>query len=376
MQYVYLDNASTTKPFQQVIDVMALYMTQEFGNPSSLHYFGRQAKNAIEDARSHIARLLDVDSTEIIFTSGGTEANNHALIGAAMALNNKGNHIITSVIEHHSVLETCSFLETLGFHVTPLPVDSTGLVDPGDFKKAITDKTIIASVMHGNNETGTIEPLEKLTEIAQQNSIVFHSDAVQTIGHLDFSIKNLKLDLLSASAHKFNGPKGIGFLYVKRGTPLQSLLHGGSQELRMRAGTQNVAAIVGMAKALELSLENLEECSNRINNIKKYFIAELQQHIKGMLLNGKSDKSLPGIVNVTIPGTDADILTIALDRKGIACSSGSACTSAHFEPSHVITALGRSKKEAASTLRFSFGYDTTIEDAKKAIAEIAMILNS
>jgi len=359
---VYLDYAATTPIRPEVFQAMEPYLTKEFGNPSSIHHFGKQARIAIEEAREKIAKALGAKNEEIIFTSGGTESNNMALKGVAYALSDKGKHIITSSIEHHAILEPCHFLEKLGFEITYLPVDKEGFIDPDSLRKAIRKDTILISIMHANNEIGTIEPIEELTKIAREYEIYFHTDAVQTVGHIPVNVDKLGVDLLSISAHKFYGPKGIGALYIRKGTKIHPLIHGGEQEQRKRAGTENVAGIVGMGKAIEISILELDNERERLINLRDYFIKEVEKRIEEVYLNGPREIRLPNNINFSFAYIEGESILLNLDLEGIAVSTGSACSSASLEPSHVLSAIGLPIELAHSAVRFTLGHYTTKED--------------
>ncbi len=294
---VYLDYAATTPIRKEVYEEMKLFLKEKFGNPSSIHNFGREVKKAIEEAREKIAKAIGAESDEIIFTSGGTESNNMAIKGVAFALSHKGRHIITSQIEHHAVLEPCHFLEKIGFEITYLPVDKEGYVDPDDLKKAIRKDTVLISIMHANNEIGTIEPIREISNIAKEHDIYFHTDAVQTVGHIPVNVNDLGVDLLSLSAHKFYGPKGIGALYIRKGTRIEPIIHGGSQENNKRAGTENVAGIIGMGKALELAISEMEREQKRLTELRDYFINQVEKRIPEVYLNGPRVNRLPNNIN-------------------------------------------------------------------------------
>jgi cysteine desulfurase len=359
---VYLDYAATTPIRPEVFQAMEPYLTKEFGNPSSIHHFGKQARIAIEEVREKIAKALGAKNEEIIFTSGGTESNNMALKGVAYALSDKGKHIITSSIEHHAILEPCHFLEKLGFEITYLPVDKEGFIDPDSLRKAIRKDTILISIMHANNEIGTIEPIEELTKIAREYEIYFHTDAVQTVGHIPVNVDKLGVDLLSISAHKFYGPKGIGALYIRKGTKIHPLIHGGEQEQRKRAGTENVAGIVGMGKAIEISILELDKERERLTNLRDYFIKEVEKRIEEVYLNGPREIRLPNNINFSFAYIEGESILLNLDLEGIAVSTGSACSSASLEPSHVLSAIGLPIELAHSAVRFTLGHYTTKED--------------
>ena len=363
MRRIYLDYAATTPVDPAVLQAMLPYFTEHFGNPSSLHAFGQQARAAMENAREGIASFLGAKPAEIVFTSGGTESNNFAIKGIAYARRKKGNHIITTGIEHHAVTEPCHFLEKEeGFSVTVLPTDKDGLVDPDDVKKAITDKTILISVMHANNEIGTIQPIAEIGRIAKERGVYFHTDAVQTLGHLPYTVDDLNVDLLSASAHKLYGPKGVGLLYIRRGTRITPFMHGGDQENRRRASTQNVPGIVGFGKAVELAKSQLQQEMAELSRLRDKLIGGILARIDQTRLNGHPVKRLPNNVNVSIEYIEGEGMLLSLDLMGIACSTGSACSSSSLEPSHVLVCIGLTHEVAHGSLRFSLGRYTTEQD--------------
>jgi len=367
MRRIYLDHAATTPTRPEVVKAMLPFFSDAFGNPSSIYFYGQEAKGAVEEVRTRVAELIGARSEEIIFTSGGTEADNYALKGAAYANERKGNHIITTSIEHNAVLEVCKFLEGRGFKITRLPVDEHGLVDPDDVKRAITDKTIIISVMHANNEVGTIEPVEEIGKIAREAGVCFHSDAVQTVGHIPVSVDELKVDLLAISAHKFYGPKGVGALYVRKGTNLVPLMHGGGQEKRRRAGTENIPAIVGLGKAVELAGQEMGKEAERQAYLRDKLIKGLLEKIDHARLNGHPTRRLPNNVNVIVDFVEGESLLLSLDSEGICASTGSACSSASPEPSHVLLALGLPAEQAHGSLRFTLGRENTDSDVERVL---------
>ena len=321
---IYVDNAATTMLEPEVLEKMMPYLTEYYGNASSIYRFGQEAREVVNESRETIAKCLNSDAKEIFFTSGGTEADNWAIKGVADALSKKGNHIITSAIEHHAVLHTCEFLEKHGYNITYLPVDENGLVNPDDLEKAITDKTILVSIMFANNEIGTIQPIKKLTEIAHNHGIYFHTDAVQAVAHVEIDVKDLGIDLLSMSAHKFGGPKGIGALYIKKGVKISNLLHGGQQELGRRATTENLAGIVGMAAALKLAMDNFEENTKKMMKLREKYINAVLEKIPYCRLNGHRTERLPGNTNISFQFIEGEAMLLLLDMYGIAASSGSA----------------------------------------------------
>jgi cysteine desulfurase len=355
MKAIYLDYAATTPVDTEVIEAMLPYFRVTFGNPSSIHSFGQQARSAVEDAREKVASLLGAKPVEIVFTSGGTESNNIAVKGIAWGNRKKGNHIITSAIEHHAVMEPCRFLEREGFEVTFLPVDSYGLVEPCDVEKAITGRTVLISIMHANNEIGTVQPIAEIGKIARERGVHFHTDAVQTFGHMPFSVDDLNVDLLSLSAHKLYGPKGVGALYIRQGTRLEPHMHGGEQEGKRRASTHNVPGIVGLAKAVGLAEKAMAEEDTRITGLRKRLIRGICDRIDRVRLNGHPEKRLANNVNISIEYCEGEAMILSLDLMGIACSTGSACSSTSVEPSHVLRAIGLSVEETRGSLRFSLG---------------------
>ena len=369
MKKYYLDNAATTPTDPRVLQAMLPCFTEVYGNPSSLHAFGQTAKHLVEEARKTVASFIEASPEEIIFTSGGTEGNNTVVEGIAHARREKGNHVITSKIEHHSILEPCHFLEKEGFEVTLIPVNEYGLVDPDDVRKAITEKTILISIMHANNEIGTIQLLTEISKIARENGIYFHTDAVQTFGHFPISVNELQIDLLSASAHKLYGPKGIGILYVRKGTRIEPILRGGDQERRRRASTHNVPGIVGLGKAVELAKEEVVNEIEKLTVLRNMLIDGILTKIEHSRLNGHPTQRLPNNVNISFSYVDGESMLLKLDMEGIACSTGSACTSSTLEPSHVLSAIGLPLELAHGSLRFSLGRQTT-EDNIRYVLEV------
>jgi len=374
MNRTYLDYAATTPTHTEVVKAMLPYFSDAFGNPSTLYSYGQEAREAVEEARNKIASLINAQSEEIVFTSGGTEADNFAIKGVAYANEHKGNHIITTPIEHHAVIEPCKFLEKRGFSVTYLPVDRCGLVDPQDVKKAITDRTILISIMHANNEVGTIEPINAIGKIANERGIIFHTDAVQTVGHIPVDVDKLGVDLLSISAHKFYGPKGIGALYVRKGTKLAPFIHGGAQEKGQRAGTENTPGIIGFSKAVEIAMQEMTEERTRLSHLRDKFIKGLLEQIEQIQLNGHPTERLPNNVNVTIDMARADLVLLDLETEWIYASSGPACSSSNPEPSHVLLALGLSPEQARSSLRFTLGRETTESDIERVLEVLPRII--
>ena len=364
MRRIYLDHAATSPTRPEVVEAMLPYFIDAFGNPSSIYSYGQEARAAVEEARTKVAKLIGARSEEIVFTSGGTEADNYALKGVAYANERKGNHIITTTIEHRAVLEVCNFLESRGFKITYLPVDEYGLVAPDDVKRAITDKTILISVMHANNEVGTIEPVEEIGKIAREAEVYFHTDAVQTVGHIPVNVDELKVDLLAISGHKLYGPKGVGALYVRKGTKLVSFMHGGGQERKFRAGTENVPAIVGLGKAVELAGQKMDKEAEELVNLRDKLIKGLVERIDHTHLNGHPTRRLPNNVNVIVDFVEGESLLLSLDSEGICASTGSACGMASPEPSHVLLALGVPPDQARGSLRFTLGQENTEADVE------------
>jgi len=374
MKRIYLDYAATTPTHPEVVKAMLPYFTDAFGNPSSIHSYGQEAKGAIEEVRVKVANLIGARDEEIIFTSGGTEADNFALKGVAYANESKGNHVITSCIEHHAVIETCKFLERRGFRITYLPVDEYGLVDPSDVKKAITNKTILISVMHANNEMGTVEPIAEIGGIAKEAGIYFHTDAVQTAGHMPVDVNELGVDLLSMSAHKLYGPKGVGALYIRKGTKLVPFMHGGEQERRRRASTENIPGIVGLGRAVELAQEEVSEEAERLTCLRDKLIDGLLERIDHICLNGHPIMRLPNNVNISVDYVEGESMVLNLDLEGICVSTGSACSSSSLEPSHVLLALGLSHERAHGSLRFSLGKWTSEEEIEQVLDALPRIV--
>ena len=374
MKKVYLDYAATTPCDPEVIKAMEPYFFDKFGNASSIHAYGQEAKAAIEDAREKVASFLGAKPDEIVFTSGGTESDNFALEGVAYALQKKGNHIITTAIEHHAVGEPCKFLEKQGFKVSYVGVDKYGLVSPEDIKKAITDKTILISVMHANNEIGTIQPIAEIGKIARDKGIYFHTDAVQTVGHIPVNVDELNVGLLSLSSHKFYGPKGAGALYIRKGTRIEKFLHGGDQEKGRRASTHNTPGIVGLGKAIELCKEKMEGEEKFQSSLRDKLIKGIPDKIPEVYLNGHPDERLPNNVNFSIKYIEGESILLSLDMLGIAASTGSACTSSSLEPSHVLLALGLSHEIAHGSLRITLGRWTKEEDINYLLEHLPKIV--
>lgn len=374
-KYIYMDNAATTKLDPEVLEAMMPYLTEEYGNPSSVYRLGSRNKSTISEARDKISSLLGATSREIYFTGGGTEADNWAIKGVAYANKAKGNHIITSKIEHHAVLHACEYLEKQGFEVTYLDVDEFGSVDLQGLKDSIREETILISIMYANNEIGTIQPIREIGEIAKEKGIIFHTDAVQAIGAIEIDVKDLNIDLLSLSGHKFHGPKGVGALYIKQGVKIDPLIIGGGQERTRRAGTENVPGIIGLAKAMEKTYANLEEKNKKIIKLRDYLIGEIQKKIKYTRLNGDPIKRLPGNSNICFEFIEGEALLLSLDMKGIAGSSGSACTSGSLDPSHVLLAIGLPHGIAHGSLRLTLNEDNTREEIDYVVESLVEIVD-
>jgi len=359
---IYLDHAATTPTDPAVVEAMLPWLTEEFGNPAALYSLGLTAARAVQQARQTVASTIGADPEEIYFTSGGTEANNWAILGTAEAHQSKGRHLVTSAIEHHAVLEPMQFLAKHGYEVTLVPVDSAGLVDPDEVRKALRRDTILVSIMHANNEIGTIQPIAEIGRITRQAGVLFHVDAVQSLGKIPVNVEELGVDMLSASAHKFYGPKGVGFLYLRKRTRVTPLLHGGAQERGRRAGTLNVPGIVGMAKALELARERMQEDAVREATLRDRLWEGLRRSIEAIYLNGDPSRRLPNNLNVRLDGIEGESMILMLDMEGICVSSGSACTSGSLDPSHVLLALGIPPENAHGSLRVTLGRSTTEDD--------------
>jgi len=374
MKRVYLDYAATTPTHPDVVKAMLPYFNESFGNPSSIYSYGQEAKGAIEEAREKVAVLIGAREDEIVFTSGGTESDNFAIKGTAFAQKDKRNHIITSTIEHHAILETCHFLERRGFNVTYLPVDEYGLVDPGELKKAITDQTVLVSIMHANNEIGTMQPISELANIASEAGAYFHTDAVQTVGHIPVNVDELGIDILSLSGHKLYGPKGIGVLYIRKGTRLVPFMHGGGQERNRRGSTENVPAIVGLGKAAELARQEMPEEGPRLSILRDCLIKRILEQIPETRLNGHPQQRLPNNVNVSISYVEGESMLLNLDLEAICASTGSACSSSSLEASHVLLALGLTHEHAHSSLRFTMGKWTTEQDIDHVMETLPQIV--
>ena len=374
-QLIYLDNAATTKTRPEVVEAMLPYFTEYYGNPSSVYEFSAEPKRAIAQARETIAKALGAKSNEIYFTYGGTESDNWALISTAEAYQAKGKHIITTKIEHHAILHTCEYLEQRGFEVTYLDVDEFGVVKLDELEKAIRPDTILISVMFANNEIGTIEPIKEIGEIAKKHGILFHTDAVQAYAHVPINVDECHIDMLSSSGHKINGPKGIGFLYIRKGVKIKSFIHGGAQERHRRAGTENVTGIIGLAKAAEIATANMKERTAEEIKVRDHLIERIEKEIPYAKLNGDRVKRLPNNVNFSFQFVEGESMLILLDSKGICASSGSACTSGSLDPSHVLLAIGLPHEIAHGSLRLTISDQITMEDADYVVDNLKEIVN-
>ncbi|MDA1852719.1 cysteine desulfurase family protein [Bacillus cereus] len=375
MERIYLDYAATSPTHPEVVEKMIPYMTETFGNPSSIHFYGRQTRHAVDEARRACARSIHANPNEIIFTSGGTEADNLALIGVARANRHKGNHIITTQIEHHAILHTCELLEREGFEVTYLPVDETGRVQVSDIQKALTEETILVSVMFGNNEVGTMQPIAEIGKLLKEHQAYFHTDAVQAYGLVEINVKEFGIDLLSISAHKINGPKGVGFLYAGTNVKFEPLLIGGEQERKRRAGTENVPSIVGLQHAILLAEKTREQKNAQYEEFKDIMVSVFQNEDITFEVNGNLEYRLPHVLNISFTGMNIEPFLVNLDLAGIAVSSGSACTAGSIDPSHVLVAMfGKDSDQIRSSVRFSFGLGNTKEQIEKAAYETVKIV--
>ena len=371
---IYFDNAATTKPRKEVIDKMLPYITEKYGNPSSIYKMARENKEAVDEARQAVAQAINAKPNEIYFTAGGSESDNWALKGIADSYSNKGRHIITTAIEHHAILHTCEYLESKGFEVTYLPVDEYGIISVEELKSAIREDTILVSVMFANNEIGSVQPIAEIGRIAREKGIVFHTDAVQAVGHLPIDVEEMNIDLLSLSGHKLYGPKGIGALYVRKGIKLKPFIHGGAQERGRRAGTENVPGIVGLGEAVRLSLNEMEEERERLVSLRDRLIEGILTSIPHSRLNGHPQKRLPGNVNISFEFIEGESMLLLLDMKGICASSGSACTSGSLDPSHVLLAIGLPHEKAHGSLRLTLGHFNTDEDVDTVLRELPPIV--
>lgn len=375
MRQVYLDYSATTPVKEDVMKAMIPYFTEIFGNPSSLYTIGAVSKEAIEKARGQVSKLINAQDKEIFFTATGTEADNWAVFGIADALKDKGNHIITTKIEHHAMLHSCACLEKQGYEVTYLDVEPDGRVNPEALKAAITDKTILISVMFVNNEIGTIQPIKELAAIAKENGIIFHTDAVQALANVHIDVKDLGVDLMSMSAHKIYGPKGVGALYIKNGVKISNFMNGGAQESKRRAGTENLPGIVGFGKAAELACEHIDEHINKVSELRDYLVDQVMSKIENVTLNGSKEYRHPGNANLTFEFIEGEAMLLYLDMKGIAVSTGSACSSASLVPSHVLSELGIPVEKIHGSLRFTVGDPTTKEDIDYVVEQLIEVVD-
>ena len=371
---IYLDNAATTKTAQEAVDAMLPYFTEYYGNASSIYSLGAESKKAMTEAREEIARSIGASAKEIYFTAGGSESDNWALVAAAEAYESKGKHIISSKIEHHAILHTCEYLEKRGFSITYIDVDENGVLKLDELKKAIRPDTILISVMFANNEIGTIQPIKEIGEIAREHGILFHTDAVQAYGHVPTRVDELPIDMMSASGHKINGPKGIGFLYIRKGVKIRSFVHGGAQERNRRAGTENIPGIVGLAAAIRKNFANMEERIRKETELRDYLIARIEKEVPYCRLNGHRTDRLPNNVNFSFQFIEGESLLIMLDMKGICASSGSACTSGSLDPSHVLLAIGLPHEIAHGSLRMTLSEENTKEEIDFVAGELKGIV--
>lgn len=373
---IYLDNAATTKAAPEVVEAMLPYFTEHFGNPSSVYTFAAGNKEVITSQREIIAGALGANSNEIYFTAGGSESDNWALIATAEAYASKGKHIITSKIEHHAILHTCEYLEKRGYEITYLDVDEYGIVDLTQLRQSIREDTILISIMYANNEIGTIQPIQEIGAIAKEHGILFHTDAVQAFGQIPINVDACSIDMLSASGHKLNGPKGIGFLYIRKGVKIRSFIHGGGQERKRRAGTENVPGIVGFGKAVERAITTMEERTAKERELRDYMIQRIENEIPYCRLNGDREKRLPNNVNFSFQFIEGESLLIMLDMRGVCASSGSACTSGSLDPSHVLLAIGLPHEIAHGSLRMTLGEETTKEDLDYVVDSLKEIVQN
>ena len=372
---IYMDNAATTRIKSEVIDVMVPSLKENYGNPSSIYKIGRDAKRILEESRETVAKAIGASAKELYFTSGGSESDNWAIKGIAEAHKSKGNHIITTKMEHHAVLHPCEYLEKNGFEVTYLDVDEYGVVKLDELKKAIKKETILITIIFANNEVGTIQPIKEIGKIAKENNVLFHTDAVQAIGHIEIDVNELNIDLLSMTAHKIYGPKGIGALFIKKGVKITPLIHGGAQEKRRRAGTENIPSIVGFAKAIELATSDIENHNKKLTKLRDKLIKEIRENIDHVKLNGHPEKRLPGNVNFSFEYIEGESLLLSLDMIGISASSGSACTSGSLDPSHVLLCMGLPHEIAHGSLRLSLGDFNSEDEIDYVVQNLVVIVD-
>lgn len=375
MNKIYVDNAATTRVDDEVLKEMLPYFSENYGNPSSIYSIARDTKKVIEIARERVAKVLNANPNEIYFTGCGSESDNTALKGVAYANKDKGNHIITSKIEHPAILDTCKFLEKQGYEISYIDVDENGIIKLDELKKSIKDTTILISIMFANNEIGTIQPIKEIGEIAKERKIVFHTDAVQAVGNINIDVQELNIDMLSLSAHKFYGPKGVGALYVRQGVKFEKFMNGGHQEKNKRAGTENVAGIVGLGKAIEMAYEDIDKYNEDLLNLRNYYFEQIQKRIPYIKINGDLENRLPGNTNVSFRFIEGEGLLLNLDLKGIYASSGSACTSGSLDPSHVLLAIGLPHEIAHGSLRVTFGKYNTKEDVDYIVDNLVHIVD-
>jgi cysteine desulfurase len=375
MRKVYLDHNATTPVHPEVLEAMLPFFKDKFGNASSVHEYGREAKDALEQSRETVAKVINAVPSEIYFTSGGTESDNLAVQGTALAQTKKGKHIITSQTEHPAVLETCKILKKENYEITYLKVDRYGFINPDDLRKNIRADTILVSIMHANNETGIIQPIEELSETAKEKGVSFHSDTVQSFGKLPIDVKKIPVNMLSISSHKIYGPKGVGALYIRKGTRILPMIHGGHHERSRRAGTENVSSIVGLAKAAEIALRDMEKLNLQLKNLTESFFKKLTDKIPDVFLNGNMERRLASTLNISFKGVEGESIILSLDMKGVAVASGSACTSGALEPSHVLSAMGIDPALAQSSIRFGFGRSNTMEDVDYVVDVLPEIID-
>lgn len=373
-EYIYLDNAATTRTAPEAVEAMLPYFTDIYGNPSSIYSAGAAARKAVEETREQIASTLGVKSSEIYFTGGGSESDNWALTAAAEAYAGKGKHIITSAIEHHAILHTCQYLEKRGYEVTYIGVDENGILKMDELKAAIRPDTILISVMFANNEIGTIQPIKEIGALAKEHGVLFHTDAVQAYAHMPIQADEMNIDMLSASGHKFHGPKGTGFLYIRTGVKIRSFLHGGQQERGRRAGTENVPGIIGLGKAAQLAFSHMEERNRKETALRDYLIDRIGKEVPYCRLNGDAGRRLPNNINYSFRFIEGESLLISLDRKGICASSGSACTSGSLDPSHVLLAIGLPHEIAHGSLRLTVSWENTMEEMDRTVEAVKEIV--
>lgn len=375
MRKVYLDHSATTPVRKEVADLVVEYMVDKFGNPSSIHSFGREARKALDEARERLANLIGAEPKEIYFTSGGTESDNIAILGAAFANSKKGKHIITSAIEHHAVMDPCKYLEKQGYEVTYLPVDDQGIISIADLEKAIKPETILITIMHVNNEIGTIQDIAPMAKLARDKGVLFHTDAVQSLGKIPVNVNELNVDMLSGSSHKIYGPKGVGVLYIRKGVKLDSIMYGGVQERKKRPGTENLSGIVGFGLAAELAGKEIDEENAKQSKLRNKLINGILENIPYTRLNGHPEKRIASNVNVSIEFVEGESLLLSLDMRGIGASSGSACTSGSLDPSHVLLAMGLSHEIAHGSLRMTLGRETTEEDIDYVLEVLPQVVD-